>query len=120
MTNAPNSSNEIMTPPHREHHRSGVLLTKSQRLGGAYHLHASLRTIRTYLLACATFPHVSARRMQPLSPYFECSAGAMHRYPDWREVAICCRTNVYPLDLHTACAVLEIGRFTPTYWLPDQ
>ena len=40
--------------------------------------------------------------------------------PDWREVAICCRTNVYPLDLHTACAVLEIGQFTPTYWLPDE
>src|SRR5262245_34598460 len=37
-----------------------------------------------------------------------------------REVAICCRTNVYPLDLHTACAILETGKFTPTYWLPDR
>jgi hypothetical protein len=58
--------------------------------------------------------------MQCVPPYFGCSAGTRAGRRNWREVTICCRTNVYPLDLHTACAVLEIGKFTPTYWLPDR
>jgi hypothetical protein len=33
---------------------------------------------------------------------------------------MCCRTNVYPLNIPIACAVLEVGQFKPSYWLPDQ
>lgn len=32
---------------------------------------------------------------------------------------ICCRTSVYPLDLKTAIAVLNVGLFKPVYWLPS-
>jgi hypothetical protein len=33
--------------------------------------------------------------------------------------AICCRTSVYPLDVKTAIAVLNVGMFKPVYWLPS-